>query len=113
LALQPHIAACALIRGTQGGWFTGKKLADYTAFKDMRRVVNGTDRASEIALIAESFLRAIEAASAAPSGSAGSGAGNVGRRRDLTPSRGLNWWVIAGILIAAVLAGIAFIPLPI
>jgi lysozyme family protein len=27
--------------------------------------------------------------------------------------RGLNWWVIAGILVAAALAGIAFIPLPI
>lgn len=62
MALQPHIAAAILIKGCIEGWFTGKKLGDYTTFRDMRRVVNGTDRADAIALIADGFLRALNAA---------------------------------------------------
>lgn len=64
LALQPHIAACILIRGCIEGWFTGKKLSSYPDFKNMRRVVNGIDRASDIALVAEGFLRALNLAEA-------------------------------------------------
>lgn len=60
-ALEPDIAANILIIGCLKGTFTGKKLSDYTRFYDMRRVVNGTDKASEIATIAEGFLRALEA----------------------------------------------------
>jgi hypothetical protein len=66
LALEPHVAACILIRGCLEGWFTGKKLGDYLAFHDMRRVVNGLDKADDIALLAEGFLRALTAANAAP-----------------------------------------------
>ena len=59
LALDPVVAAAILIRGCLGGWFTGKKLEDYKTFREMRRVVNGVDRASDIALLAEGFLSAL------------------------------------------------------
>lgn len=59
LALQIDIAAMILIKGMMRGWFTGKKLADFADFKSMRRVVNGTDRAAQIAAYAEAFLAAL------------------------------------------------------
>jgi putative chitinase len=65
-ALEPDIAANILIIGCLKGTFTGKKLSDYTKFTDMRRVVNGTDKASEIATLAEGFLRALQAAPPIP-----------------------------------------------
>ena len=58
-ALNPDLAARILVRGCTEGWFTSKKLSDYQKFKDMRRVVNGTDRASEIAGYAEQFEAAL------------------------------------------------------
>lgn len=58
-ALDPEIAANILVIGCLKGWFTGRQLSDYTSYKDMRRVVNGTDKAAEIAAIAEGFLRAL------------------------------------------------------
>lgn len=59
LALDPDIAALILVKGMMRGWFTGKKLADFSDFTSMRRVVNGTDRAGQIAEYAKSFLAAI------------------------------------------------------
>lgn len=59
LALDPDIAARILISGCLQGWFTGKKLGDYASFKEMRRVVNGTDKSDLIATYANSFLRSI------------------------------------------------------
>jgi hypothetical protein len=61
LALDPDIAARVLIRGCIEGWFTGKKLSSYSDFKNMRRVINGLDKADLIATYANSFLRAISA----------------------------------------------------
>lgn len=58
-ALIPEIAARILITGCLDGWFTGKKLKDYPDFKNMRRVINGTDRADLIATYAASFLKAL------------------------------------------------------
>lgn len=55
LALVPEHAAKILVRGCTEGWFTGKKLGDYASYKDMRRVVNGTDRADDIARYARAF----------------------------------------------------------
>ena len=66
LALDADVAGQILIRGCTEGWFTGKKLSDYDSFVEMRRVVNGTDRAALIAGYAEAFLEALTA-SAAPS----------------------------------------------
>lgn len=58
-ALDPEIAARILIEGCLRGTFTGKKLSDYTTFRNMRRVVNGLDRADLIATYATSFLKAL------------------------------------------------------
>lgn len=65
LAMVPAHAAAILARGCAEGWFTGRKLADYTSYREMRRVVNGLDRAEDIAAIARSFERALRAMPAA------------------------------------------------
>lgn len=66
LALEPDLAAQIMFEGMEEGWFTGKKLSDY--FNDIiedsynaRRIINGTDKAAEIAEYYEEFLNAIEA----------------------------------------------------
>ncbi|WP_273687388.1 carboxypeptidase [Ketogulonicigenium vulgare] len=63
-AMEPDVAAQILVQGMVEGWFTGKKLADYidgarVDFVGARRIVNGTDRAAEIAAIAEAYLAAL------------------------------------------------------
>lgn len=60
LALDPDIAATVLVDGMTRGWFTGKKLADFDSYVNMRRVVNGTDKAQLIADYAEKFERALK-----------------------------------------------------
>ena len=62
LALNPDIAARVIVAGMRDGWFTGKRMADYTTFKSMRAVVNGADKADLIAGYAEKFERALQAA---------------------------------------------------
>lgn len=64
-AMIPEVSALILIRGMQGGWFTGRKLSDAGDFLEARRIVNGTDKAGQIATYANSFLSALEAAEAA------------------------------------------------
>ena len=61
LALQPAIAAEILVKGCMQGWFTGKDLADYLPgdYRNARRVVNGTDRAAQIAGYAKRFEAAL------------------------------------------------------
>lgn len=59
LALDPDIAAKILVRGCIAGWFTTKKLRDYPDFKNMRRVINGLDKADLVASYATRFLRAL------------------------------------------------------
>ena len=44
------------------GTFTGKKLGDYQTYADMRRTVNGTDRAALIAGYATLFESALKKA---------------------------------------------------
>jgi hypothetical protein len=58
-ALNPALAAKILVSGCTEGWFTGKKLSDYPDYVSMRRVVNGTDKASQIAMYAYAFERAL------------------------------------------------------
>ena len=60
-ALNPDLAARILVRGCGEGWFTGKKLGDYLPgdYVNARRVVNGTDKAAEIAMLAEGFEAAL------------------------------------------------------
>jgi len=67
LALDPHIATQIMVRGMEEGWFTGKKLADYlpaplgtvAQFMEARRIINGTDRAKDIAEYARKFQDAL------------------------------------------------------
>lgn len=70
LMLKPEIAAQTMIRGMEQGAFTGKKLADYLpidgeagheAFKRARRIINGQDKATEIARLATKFQSALAA----------------------------------------------------
>ncbi len=65
-ALEPDIAAVVIVNGMTRGWFTGKKLSDYPQgdFKNMRRVVNGNDKADLIAGYARKFEAALVTTSA-------------------------------------------------
>lgn len=61
LALDPPSALFVLIHGFKTGTFTGRKITDYinaqqTDFINARRCINATDRAQEIAAIAQTFL---------------------------------------------------------
>lgn len=69
-AMRPEIAAKIMREGMTEGWFTGKKFNDYlpnrgTAergqFTNARRIINGMDRAPQIAEHAMQFQRALEA----------------------------------------------------
>ena len=64
LALDPTIALKVILGGMVDGDFTGKKLGDFftdqlTDWYDARTIVNGHDRASDIARYAELFSNAI------------------------------------------------------
>lgn len=67
LALRPDIASKILFEGMIRGSFTGKKLADYFSgqkadWVNARRIINGTDRASEIANYGKQFHEALTGA---------------------------------------------------
>jgi len=60
LALNEKYAATIAVYGMKHGTFTGKKLDDYIGwnkadFVGARKIINGTDKAKRIALIADSF----------------------------------------------------------
>ena len=66
-AMRPEISAKIIVRGMKEGWFTGKKLADYITlsksdFRNARRIVNGMDKAREIAELANRYDDALRAA---------------------------------------------------
>jgi hypothetical protein len=67
-ALEPDIATRILIKGMQDGAFTGRKLGQYITdqgtpetFVSARRIINGTDRAEDIAGYAMRFQDALRA----------------------------------------------------
>lgn len=65
-ALEPEIAAQILVHGSMRGWFTGKGISDYVTmhrsdFVGARRVINGTDKAQQIADIARDYDAALRA----------------------------------------------------
>jgi predicted chitinase len=71
LAMNPDIAYRIMSAGMLEGWFTGKRLSDYinsskTDFVQARRVINGLDRASDIAQYAIKYRSVIEASIARP-----------------------------------------------
>lgn len=67
-ALEPETATAILVLGMETGAFTGKKLADFlsgahgtvTQFKEARRIINGMDRADDIAALASRFQTALQ-----------------------------------------------------
>ncbi|MBI1686549.1 hypothetical protein [Caulobacter hibisci] len=71
LAKRPDLAAAIMALGMQEGWFTGKSLGRYIdktavsatpkAYGLARYVINGTDRAADIAGYAASFEKALKA----------------------------------------------------
>ncbi|WP_271300626.1 hypothetical protein [Sphingomonas sp. CV7422] len=67
-ALEPMISARIMVEGMLEGWFTGKRLANYlpstgfaslAQFTQARRIINGTDRAAQIAALAAQFQDAL------------------------------------------------------
>ena len=61
IAMRPEVALFVLVHGFKTGTFTGRKITDYidetkTDFIRARRCINGSDRAHEIAAIAETFM---------------------------------------------------------
>ena len=67
MALDPIKSIEILFDGMLNGRFTGKKFADYfsataTDWVGARKIINGTDRATDIADFAKKFAAAIEAA---------------------------------------------------
>jgi putative chitinase len=69
-ALDPVKAVSIMFDGMINGRFTGKKLADFfsataTDWTGARKIINGTDRAADIAGYAKKFAAAIETAKAA------------------------------------------------
>lgn len=69
-AMEPSIAAKIMRQGMTDGWFTGRKFSSYLPFSGLavrpqfieaRRIINGTDKASQIADHAVAFQRALDA----------------------------------------------------
>ena len=66
LALVPSTSALITVGGMKDGDFTGKKLSDYISpgsvdYVNARRIVNGTDRAEQIAGYAREYESALRA----------------------------------------------------
>jgi putative chitinase len=69
IAMRPDIAAKIMRQGMERGWFTGKGFSDYlprsghadrASFTNARRIINGTDRAAQIADHALKFQAALD-----------------------------------------------------
>lgn len=70
--MEPAIAAKILVVGMKEGWFTGKDLDDYIdgvdesdkedflEYYDSRRLINGMDKANEIAQLAEKYEKELK-----------------------------------------------------
>jgi len=64
VVMKPEVSAQILVVGMLEGIFTGKKLSDYLTparsdYIGARRIVNGTDKAGEIAALAEAYEAAL------------------------------------------------------
>lgn len=111
LAMDPDIASVILVRGMTEGWFTGKKLSDFTSYTAMRAIVNGTDKASLIAGHAEVFEDALIAQATADMSIESTRPEDVSKKSEnvnTTPSATLAKGVGA-IVVAAVMALLAWV----
>lgn len=70
LAMNDAVAASVMVKGMSEGWFTGRSLKTYLPsqapgargqFIEARRIINGTDRAQDIAGYALEFQEALKA----------------------------------------------------
>lgn len=73
LVMDPNYAAIILVVGMREGWFTGKDLDDYIddidesdkedflEYYNARRIINGMDRANDIAVLAEKYEKELRA----------------------------------------------------
>jgi hypothetical protein len=67
--MDPNVAYAICASGMRQGWITGKKLPDFIVegkppdYVNARRIINGTDRASDIAAMAGQFELLLRAAS--------------------------------------------------
>lgn len=82
LATDSRIAASILYAGMQEGWFTGKKLSDYfrrglTDPYNARKIINGLDRAGDVAGYYHKFVAALTAAQQASESVVTKGAGEA------------------------------------
>ncbi len=105
LALEPDHAAAILIAGCRDGWFTTKKLSDYADYENMRRVVNGTDRAALIAGYARTFEAALAANGRAATAPEAPRPAPTPQKKP-TQASGAKKWTVAG-AVAAIIAAIA------
>lgn len=95
--LEPAISYRIAARGMREGWFTGKRLSQYIPnasapdYRNARRIINGVDRAVEIAEIAKKYEALLSAtqvgAVASATVAAGGGAASVGTGRSAPPPR--------------------------
>lgn len=128
MALEPAVAAKIMFEGMDRGTFTGKKLADYfnataTDWTNARKIINGLDRAGEIAGYAKQFhadLVAANTAAAVPVAKPGTDAGKVagvvvasggaiaGAGAAVEAGWGATEWLIAALVIAALIAAAYF-----
>jgi putative chitinase len=105
LALMPEIASKIIVDGMVNGWFTGRKMSDFDSYLNMRRVVNGTDKAALIAGYAEKFEDAIKAIPAKPVEPAKPSPAPIPPPPDIEPPAPLPVPPDAGTSIAAILLG--------
>jgi len=56
IALDHHVAIVILVEGMKRGLFTGIRLQDCNDFVSMRVIVNGKDRAEDIAKLADQYM---------------------------------------------------------
>ena len=66
-AMEPKNAVAILVLGMKEGWFTGAKLSDYfdlkrSEFIGARKIINGRDKAQEIASLAMKYNAELKAA---------------------------------------------------
>jgi putative chitinase len=111
LALRPDVSARILVEGMAQGLFTGRKLADHlgdtTDWVGARRIVNGLDRAAQIAGYACSFHAALLAAQAPLPSELDKDAHSAdGHKRDRSPSLAAKLVLAAFGALAAALAAI-------
>ncbi|MDT1061206.1 peptidoglycan-binding protein [Paracoccus sp. CPCC 101403] len=98
-ALDPDTSANIIVDGMKTGRFTGKKLTDYinaskTDYVNARRIVNGTDKASEIAAIAREYEAALSPSR--PLLKIGDKGDDVRDLQMLLAARGLYRWTVDG-----------------